>query len=206
MADTRLILAVSIDDLPEQILETGFHKLTDANTLAILEDCDTWFGPRDTLENFDAYRQVIPYVIVAVGDKIVSYVRQGGESRLHGKISFGAGGHIDIADAQTDEEGRFSIEDTLQAATLRELDEELHLDVLADEIGYQQVGLLVENATEVDRVHIGVVSVARLSEAPAGSDETGEIQMLTIAELQAAENRLENWSKILLPLLPALVS
>lgn len=204
MADTRLILAVSIDDLPEQILETGFHQLTDANTLAILEDCDTWFGPRDTLENFDTYRQVIPYVIVIVGDKIVSYVRQGNEHRLHGKISFGTGGHIDLGDAQTFRNGRFSVEDTLYHATDRELEEELGID--ATELSVQQVGLLVENATEVDRVHIGVVSVVRLEEEPYAADELGEIRMLSIAELQAAEDRLENWSKILLPHLSALVA
>lgn len=205
MSDKRLILAVAADDLPAQILETGFHQLTDANVLTILEDCDTWFGPRSVLEDFDAYRQIIPYVIVAVGDKVVSYVRQGGETRLHGKISFGAGGHIDLGDAQTDDNGHFDVEGTLNEATLRELGEELVIDLLDDEISYEQVGLLVENATEVDRVHIGVVGIVRLPEAPESTDETGEIQLLSVEELQAVEGRLENWSKILLPHLSELL-
>lgn len=198
MSDTRLILAVGVDSLPAHILETGFHQLTDSNTLAILEDAETWFGPRDVLEEFDAMRQVIPYVIAVFEGKIVSYTRQpkGGESRLHGKVSFGLGGHIDLPDAQANEDGRFDIEGTLSTAAVRELTEELGHSAGA----LQQVGLLVENTTEVDRVHIGVVSVVHLVEAPIGAeDEIGEISLKTVEELMEISDRLENWSKVLLP-------
>ena len=209
MSDKRLILALSIDSLPEEFLQTGFHAISDFEMVDILEDAEAWFGPRDILETFDAYRQVIPYVIVVVGDKIVSYTRmpKGGESRLHGKVSFGLGGHVDLPDAMLDDKERFDIINTLVAATERELDEELIGWAVAEYPTPQPVGLLVENATEVDRVHIGVVSVMRLDEAPtSGEDEIGEVELLTIEELTERADRLENWSKVLLPHLKDLVA
>lgn len=207
MSDKRLILAVPSDDLPASF-ENGFNALTDSNVMAILEDADTWFGPRNTLEDFDAYRQIIPYVIAVHDGKVVGYIRQpkSGEARLHMKVSIGLGGHIDLPDAKFDGDNQFDVERTIHGAAARELFEELGLDEVPP---VTLAGMIVMNDTEVDRVHLGVVGVVHLKEVPAGSEETGAISMFAPAELLQLPDmgyELENWTKILVPHLPVLIA
>src|SRR5699024_7470616 len=52
---------------------------------------------RRDMEQDTTYLQPIPYTIIKQGSKYFAYTRLegGGEARLHGKTSIGAGGHMD---------------------------------------------------------------------------------------------------------------
>lgn len=85
------------------------------------------FSERGPLE-FDVDRkQIIPYVVIGSrkNGTFLSYVRpnKGNEDRLHGKISIGFGGHIEVIDA----EGSINIFDAVLNCARREIKEELSL-------------------------------------------------------------------------------
>ena len=156
-----------------------------------------WIGPRAQLEQMPAFRQVIPYVILKVGDRLVRYTRTeaGNEQRLHGRVSIGLGGHIDLADMSIDQDG-IDLPNTLQAAAQREVDEEL---TGIDSRRRQWQGLLVDNDSDVGKVHIGVVACWYLRTPPHGSQEDaiGEIGLATLDQLhQLPQDRLETWSQL----------
>src|SRR4030043_2218161 len=58
------------------------------------------FIPRSKAEKDPSYKQLIPYVIMACGGKLLTYVRgkRAGETRLVAKRSIGLGGHIKPCD------------------------------------------------------------------------------------------------------------
>ena len=58
------------------------------------------FRPRPEMEVDPTYKQVIPYVLVTRGDEVfvMRRLKKGGETRLHGQLSLGVGGHINPVD------------------------------------------------------------------------------------------------------------
>jgi len=164
-----------------------------------LEQAGLWVGPRPILEDDVHFRQIIPYIILQKDDQVVQYTRtsSGGEERLHGRISIGLGGHIDLADMRTDA-GRVSLRATVEVAAQREVQEELGSTEI---IQKEWTGLLVEHDTDVGRVHIGLVGTWTLSEWPVGEVEhaIGDVKFSSIDELLLEQDRMETWSAFLLP-------
>ncbi len=199
-AAPRLILAARTAGLPEQFGRSGFHPCTSEAAIEILQAAGLWFGPRAALEEAPEFRQIIPYVILRLNDRFVRYARTpaGGEARLHGKTSIGLGGHIDLPDARSAGD-RFDLAGTVAAAALRELDEELGGVALEAQ---DWNGLLVDNDSEVGRVHIGLVGLWTLH-APVRSAEEAiaDVRLCTLDELEAGRDRLEGWSQLVLPYL-----
>ena len=78
---------------------------------------------RGDMEKDMSYLQPIPYTIIKQGSKYFAYTRLegGGESRLHGKTSIGAGGHMDPID------NAWNFEHLLAVNNARELEEELFI-------------------------------------------------------------------------------
>lgn len=137
-------------------------------------------------------KQLIPYVVAMRGDEVFVTERLvgGNESRLHGRRSFGIGGHV-----EPDGEGDAGI-------LLRGLWREWHEEVDApDPVDLRFVGLMNDDSIEVGRYHIGLVYVATL---PAGADvqvrETHKLsgRFASVGELAADPDRLESWSALLL--------
>ncbi|MBF0550166.1 MAG: hypothetical protein HQK60_06495 [Deltaproteobacteria bacterium] len=85
----HLILATETARLPERLSKTGFHAFEHGSILENIENAGRWLGPRETLEGSGTFRQIIPYIVLCVGDRIVSYTRAtaGQEHRLHGRLS-----------------------------------------------------------------------------------------------------------------------
>lgn len=83
------------------------------------------FIERDAAENNTEYKQIIPQNVIRYEDKyfLMKKLSKSRESRLHDLFHLGAGGHIDLADAN-DKEG-----DVITKGMLRELDEELNIKV-----------------------------------------------------------------------------
>lgn len=127
------------------------------DTLAALEGAGLWFGPRAPLEENESFRQIIPYLLIRVDGKLVGYTRapSGGESRLHGMVSVGLGGHVDIPDAQTRSDERFDLLATLNFASFRELQEEL--GAVGQITKTEWVGMLADIETEMAARHRAAV-------------------------------------------------
>lgn len=155
---------------------------------------------RGDMEKDMTYLQPIPYTVIKQGDKYFTYTRLegGGESRLHGKSSIGVGGHMNhIEDA-------WNFEHLLAVNNSRELEEEVFIyQENGEEIDYHYdlakdsviTGLMYNQKTEVDSVHIGVLNVVNVPEGwtvePKETD-TLEGKFLTKEEIQELE--LENWT------------
>src|SRR3989440_9087987 len=80
---------------------------------AILSRGNNFFLRRDQAEKDPTHKQIIPYVLLTHGDKVLHYVRgkKAGEQRLVAKGSIGIGGHIEASD-----EKRFAFDETAHRA------------------------------------------------------------------------------------------
>lgn len=165
---------------------------------------------RYQMEEDPSYKQLIPYVVHWRGTyrgpgtepvvDFLSYVRGGGggESRLHGKISYGIGGHINPGD-----EG-------YEAALAREMREEIALTqtvftpIAAGEYlapkNYPVIGLVNDDRTLVGQVHIGVVHLVHLPyNVSAKSRELDALRDLQFrSSKEISEHEMETWTELTL--------
>lgn len=162
---------------------------------AFLDPANNLFLPRGAAEEDPTHKQLIPYLVLRHGHRVLCYTRgkAGGEARLHAKMSIGIGGHINDGDTHAehfDEASYFR-------AVERELHEELEIPG-----GYRQriVALLNDDSNEVGRVHLGVVHLVTV-ESPdirPREDAIRDLAFLTAEELAPLRERLESWSQICL--------
>ena len=160
---------------------------------AFLSRGNNFFLPRPEAENNPAYKQIIPYALIAFGNSVVYYVRgkKAGEQRLVAKGSIGIGGHMNEGD-----ESLFALdEQAYRVGVEREVNEEIKIHTQFDD---RIVALLNDDTTDVGRVHLGVVHVFTLAEPKVEKREamiTG-LTFLTKEELVARRESLETWSQI----------
>ena len=197
--ELRLILAARTASLPDTLGRTGFVPMNGEEAVRALESAGLWFGPRRDLEEMEEYRQIIPYIVLRKGSRLVRYTRTpaGGEARLHGRMSIGLGGHVDLADAVS-RGGRIDLLATIERAAERELVEELGGAACEDR---RWIGLLVDNDSAVGRVHVGLIGLWNLPALPGAvaEDAIGEVTAQSVTQLAADAERLETWSAMLLP-------
>src|SRR5204862_6932853 len=170
---------------------------------AILSRGSNFFIPRPEAETNPAYKQIIPYALIASGKTVLHYVRgkKAGEQRLIAKGSIGIGGHMN----ETDESPFAMDEQAYRAGVEREVNEEIKIDTPFED---QIVALLNDDSTEVGRVHLGIVHIFKLKEPKVQKREamiTG-LTFLTREELMARRESLETWSQICLDSLERLLS
>src|ERR1700704_4852286 len=162
---------------------------------AILSRGSNFFIPRPEAENDPAYKQIIPYALIAVGKTVLHYVRgkKAGEQRLVAKGSIGIGGHMNETD-----ESLFALnEQAYRAGVEREVNEEVRINTAFED---RIVALLNDDSTEVGRVHLGIVHIFKLKEPNVQKREamiTG-LAFLTKEELMPRRDSLETWSQICL--------
>ncbi|RJP35906.1 MAG: hypothetical protein C4547_08510 [Phycisphaerales bacterium] len=154
------------------------------------------FVPRAAAEDDPSLKQLIPYVVLSCGGRVLSYVRgsRAGEKRLVGQRSIGIGGHIN----PTDDLPLFADpRQTYLAAVEREVAEEIcvespHTDRIA--------ALINDDDSAVGRVHLGIVHHWRLETPAVRKREQMITRMafLTLDELRAVRDTMETWSSICL--------
>ena len=160
---------------------------------AILSRGSNFFIPRPEAETNPAYKQIIPYALIAFEKTVLHYVRgkKAGEQRLVAKGSIGIGGHMNEAD-----ESLFAMdEEAYRAGVEREVNEEIKIDTPFED---RIVALLNDDSTEVGRVHLGIVHIFKLKEPNVQKREamiTG-LAFLTKEELMDRRESLETWSQI----------
>jgi predicted NUDIX family phosphoesterase len=154
---------------------------------------NNFFLPRPKAEINPAYKQIIPYALIAFQNKVAYYVRgkKAGEQRLVSKGSIGIGGHMNDND-----ESLFALDEAAyRAGVEREVNEEIKIDTTFED---RIVALLNDDTTEVGRVHLGIVHVFKLKEPKVDKREamiTG-LTFLTKEELVARRESMETWSQI----------
>ncbi|AZV43549.1 hypothetical protein BAOM_2940 [Peribacillus asahii] len=152
----------------------------------------------DAEENND-YKQPIPYCVIKRGDEVFSYTRLsgGGETRLHGQISLGVGGHVNTVPEK-------DFYETLSINLQRELEEELIID--ADKMDLNTIGLINDDANDVGKVHLGMLVIGELPvEEAVLVRETDQLlgKWIKIKDLKSPEiyDRLESWSQFVADIL-----
>jgi predicted NUDIX family phosphoesterase len=161
-----------------------------------------FFVERPKAELEPAWKQIIPYALITQARRVLLLERtkKGGDARLHGKLSIGVGGHLNLVDQETpngpDRSG------IAQRGAQRELAEELEP---VDFGPVEELGLINDDSNPVGSVHLGLVlslealGPVRIREAEVLKGRLVEQQ--TLQELVTQGANLETWSKLLLPLL-----
>jgi len=170
---------------------------------AILSRGSNFFIRRPEAEINPAYKQIIPYALIAFEKRVLHYVRgkKAGEQRLVAKGSIGIGGHMN----ETDESLFAMDEQAYRAGVEREVNEEIKIETSFED---RIVALLNDDSTEVGRVHLGIVHIFKLKEPRVQKREamiTG-LTFLTKEELIVRRKSLESWSQICVDALERLLS
>jgi len=162
---------------------------------AFLSRGNNFFLARPEAEINPAYKQIIPYALMAFDNKVAYYVRgkKAGEQRLVAKGSIGIGGHMNETD-----ESLFALDEAAyRAGVEREVNEEIKIESPFED---RIVALLNDDSTEVGRVHLGIVHVFKLA-GPKIEKREAMITGLTFLrkeELLARRETMESWSQICL--------
>ena len=156
---------------------------------------------RTEAEQNRRYKQLIPYVLLICGGKVLRYRRgRGGqETRLHGLYSVGVGGHISDTD-----DGLFSKDVGYRDAMRRELKEEVDVEAVDE----KAVGLINDDSTDVGYVHFGVVHIMHVKAEKAAGRRSGIVGPEFIPTADAVKNaaNYESWSRFCLEHLDALLT
>ena len=147
--------------------------------------------PRRELELDPEWKQPIPYAIAlytAEGERQLFWMDRlagGSDRRLHGRASFGVGGHVGADDGG------------ILAALEREWSEEVETAALPR---FTPLGLLNDDGDEVGRVHLGVVFLAELSSAEIAVREREKLagSLVSVKSAVARAGELEGWSAALI--------
>lgn len=165
---------------------------------SVLTQTEISMQDRAECETDPSYLQFIPYILVTKGDKVFTYYRggKGEEARLHSKMSFGLGGHVDTTPWEPAQ-----LESHLRAEAARELLEEVGIEIKTDDLDI--LGILVDATTPVDEVHIGILCRYEIPEQQLTLEE-GVIEkgvFLNLVEASAGYLQMENWTKLSLSVL-----
>lgn len=194
----KLALGYMAADLPANVLPAeGRHIIpVDASFYA---NKPVYLKDRALIEKDPSFQHFIPYIVlINERNEVFVYSRGagGGESRLHGNLSIGLGGHVDEAPA----EGQTLLE-LLELEGARELKEEAGLEL---PYTMQFSKLLIDHTNDVGLVHLGLLAICPVdSQVVLQLDEVGIVERgewLTVEQLKAEDihSRLENWSQMAL--------
>lgn len=169
---------------------------------AFLDPANNLFLPRGAAEEDPTHKQLIPYLVLHQGERVLCYTRgkAGGEARLHAKMSIGIGGHINDGDTQAE---HFD-----EAAYFRAVERELHEELDIPGPCRQRIAaLLNDDSNDVGRVHLGVVHLVEVgsTDIRPREDAIRDLRFVTGEELAPLRERLESWSQICLAGLPRLL-
>lgn len=172
---------------------------------ALLSRGNNFFLPRAQAESDPTHKQIIPYVLLSCGGKVLHYVRgkKAGEQRLIAKGSIGIGGHMN--EEKDELLWNTADENAYRAGVEREVNEEITIETPFED---RIVALLNDDTTEVGRVHLGIVHVFRLAEPKVQKREAmiTNLAFLSKEELLARRDTLETWSQLCLDSLGRLLS
>lgn len=143
---------------------------------------------RPEAENDPTHKQIIPYVTVCRGDEVfvMRRLKKGGETRLHGLLSIGVGGHIN---PEADGDGS----DVLFRGMKREIEEEVSIGQMGR---LTPSGIINDDTTEVGSVHLGLFFTLEITgEVTVRETEKLEGFWVKRCDLPALSEQMETWSQ-----------
>jgi len=170
-----------------------------------------FYAERAYMEQCSHFKQLIPYLVLTRGDRVLAYQRlaKHSEQRLGGLWSVGFGGHIEPLDRGSEPVATAGL---VRAAALRELTEETGLEL---DLGHLQLaGFINSDREDVSSVHFGVVFRVSLDAWPGDDDaimatvsaqaEPHQARWLPVADLPGLlgpgrgpdGGTFEDWSRI----------
>lgn len=184
------ILVVPAHLLRPYLRERGLIRGAETELYRLVEEAHV-FLPRAEAEKDPSYKQIIPYITLWRADGAVFATRRlnkGGESRLHGLISLGIGGHINVQDG----DGQTGI---FARGLRRELEEEAEVTGAGPMIPR---GVINDDTNEVGAVHLGFFFTMQVQDAAVREREKLEGLWLSREELSRRREAMETWSQIAL--------
>lgn len=128
---------------------------------------------RGDMEEDPTYKQLVSYCVLEnEHGEVLVYERLtgGGETRLHGNLSIGVGGHMNNVHDHAD------INMQLTENAYRELEEEVGLKK-DDARDLETIGLINDDTNEVGQVHIGIVFRIEVDSAKIQAVETDTLRI-----------------------------
>ncbi len=193
MDSSEHVLAVPTHSLKKFLTRRG---LLTENTLEItgIISKKYKFMTRSSAEVDANYKQIIPYVTIIKDDSVfcTRRLKKSGETRLHGLISLGIGGHIDMhCDAGKG--------DIIMRGLLREVDEELVAEnIIVKSLNFH--GFINDDSNDVGKVHLGLFCTMSVAgEVAVRETEKLEGFFVPISSLEERLNEMETWSQIVVP-------
>lgn len=145
-------------------------------------------------------KQIIPYVVVRHGNKVLVTKRLQGDERLVGQCSVGTGGHIDSADIVMDR-NLIDMGPTIENCIKRELAEETNLENYRSD-SLHMIQVFVDESTDVSKVHACILFEYKITDEEFANFEIREKEKLegNFIDLKNFDEKvietLEGWSKI----------
>lgn len=147
--------------------------------------------------------QILAYITVKCGDEYLTYSRsKGAETRLHGTLSLGFGGHVDIQDsyALVNLTGELNItyQDILKYSASRELEEELNF---IKDFEFKTNSIILDTTNDVGKVHLGLpifVEINSKDDVKADPSEISLPEWKTKEQLLSEISSYENWSQLVI--------
>jgi len=187
---TERVLVLPRDEVPGGCDFTGLRPLTAGALEALrarMARAGEWMA-RELAEDDPTRKQLIPYVVVRDGDRVLLMDRTeaGGDARLHRRATIGVGGHLNPIDDGVD---------PLGSGLRREWREELEADW---EPEFAPIGLLNDDRNPVGAVHLGVVFEVQAGGRRIEVREREKLsgRLASVNELHDAWDRLETWSQL----------
>lgn len=185
------VLAISNDNFMEMGGFVGFKAFDKKYYSTLLSSVK--YVDRDDAETSDAWKQIIPYVLVHKDDTylVLQRLPRSGEKRLHNAYTFGVGGHINPIDSGSSNEGS----DVIERGMNRELNEEVWIKDLKS---IELVGFIYDDQQEVSRHHIGIVYDARIDSLDVEILEKDKLKPEFVKKVDLANyiDGKENWAEI----------
>lgn len=182
---TEEVLVVSRQQLPLSWTQQTVCLTASRVLMAFFRPLPFKFIPRNLAETDDSFKQLIPYIIVSWNNKIALYQRAGTEQRLSGLWSIGVGGHINALDY----ENTMALTDVFWSGAKRELFEEFAIDD-HQHPGFEFLGIINEELTDVGKVHLGIVLLCKPFNEPHPRHELKNLKWVAPQEVKLCDTEI----------------
>ena len=189
--------------------KSGITTTEKPKNLFLVAELSSWIEKTDDLERDESWLQVIPYVIIRYAGEFLCYRRspREGESRLHGLVSAGIGGHVEFSDGDSVSHDTgssiYNMEAIFRCAS-REVEEETGKKFEFNDRDWAFCGVIFDRSNPVGRVHLGLVFVLNVMDK---FDPSGELDFIGWKGFQdimemSVKNLTEPWTSIISSRLP----
>lgn len=187
----EVVLVVKDEDVQKAVRGYNFVDVP-METMRSLVERNGFFVERERAEHDETIRQLIPYVVMRNREDrylLVKRLKKQTEKRLHGFYSVGIGGHVNDQDEGNDPWMKFL------AGMEREISEEVVVKG-PFENSPKYIGVIRENTTPVNRVHIGLIFEVKADIEGIREVDKFSWEFTDMNGLMERYEEMETWSQV----------